>query len=155
MKDKYSIERIALLHPKARPIFTAFIEECENTFGITLRITMGLRTIEQQNALYAQGRNGNSGKIVTDAKGGTSYHNYGLAIDLCEMVNNDTEVAWNYDMKTLLPIALKHGEEWGGTWIHIKDYPHFELRFGFKEDCSDLLELVNQGKIDNNGYVIF
>lgn len=152
MKDKYSEERLALLHPKAQPIFRQFIDECESTFNIILRITLGLRTIDQQNDLYAHGRT-TPGNIVTDAPGGHSYHNYGLAIDLCEMVDDDTEVSWTYDMATLQPIADKYGIEWGGTWVHIKDRPHFELRFGFQENCNDLFGMVQSGNVDENGYV--
>jgi len=43
-------------------------------------IYCGLRTMEEQAALYAKGRTV-SGKIVTKAKPGESYHNYGLAFD--------------------------------------------------------------------------
>ena len=109
---------------------------------------MSLRTTEEQNALYAQGRT-TPGKIVTNAKGGTSYHNFGLAIDLAEMINNDTQVDWTYDMSKLKPIAEKYNIEWGGDWVHIKDRPHFELRFGYKEDCSDLVQLEK----DKQGYL--
>jgi hypothetical protein len=43
-------------------------------------IYCGRRTMEEQAALYAKGRT-TSGKIVTKAKPGESYHNYGLAFD--------------------------------------------------------------------------
>ena len=47
---------------------------------ITIQITDGFRTYEEQDALYAQSRT-EHGNIVTNAKGGKSYHNYGLAVD--------------------------------------------------------------------------
>jgi len=43
-------------------------------------IYCGRRTMEEQAALYAKGRTV-GGKIVTKAKPGESYHNYGLAFD--------------------------------------------------------------------------
>jgi peptidoglycan L-alanyl-D-glutamate endopeptidase CwlK len=43
-------------------------------------IYCGRRTMEEQAALYAKGRT-IIGKIVTKAKPGESYHNYGLAFD--------------------------------------------------------------------------
>ena len=43
-------------------------------------IYCGRRSMEEQAALYAKGRTV-SGKIVTKAKPGESYHNYGLAFD--------------------------------------------------------------------------
>ena len=98
MKDKISQDRITKLHPKAREIFINFITECENTLNITLRITMGYRTIKEQNDLYAQGRT-KPGNKVTNAKGGQSFHNFGLAVDLVELVNGQPN--WNYDMSKL------------------------------------------------------
>jgi peptidoglycan LD-endopeptidase CwlK len=41
---------------------------------------MGLRSFEDQDELYAQGRT-KPGNIVTNARGGDSLHNYGLAAD--------------------------------------------------------------------------
>ena len=86
MKDPISVKRLDKLHPKVRDTFKAFIEECEALHpDTTLRITQGLRTFPEQQALYDQGRNGKPGKIVTNAKPGQSYHNWGLAIDLVEL----------------------------------------------------------------------
>lgn len=56
MKDKISIERLNKLHPKAKPIFEAFITEAETSLNITLRISQGLRTIKEQDDLYSIGR---------------------------------------------------------------------------------------------------
>ena len=50
--------------------------------GTFLLVVSGLRTAAEQNALYAQGRNGVPGNIVTNAKAGHSMHNYGLAVDV-------------------------------------------------------------------------
>ncbi|MBA2872427.1 LAS superfamily LD-carboxypeptidase LdcB [Anoxybacillus calidus] len=60
---------------------------------INVLITQGFRSIEEQNELYAQGRT-KPGKIVTNAKGGYSYHNVGLAIDFCLLVD-DKKVVWD------------------------------------------------------------
>lgn len=40
----------------------------------------GYRSVEEQNGLFAQGRT-KPGKIVTNAKGGQSLHNFGCAVD--------------------------------------------------------------------------
>lgn len=159
MKDSISIKRIEQLHPKVRSIFTKFIEECEDSFNITLRIMEPVyRTIKDQNDLYAQGRT-KPGKIVTNAKGGSSFHNYGLAIDLCRVDREDSdhdgdtkEILWEYDMEKLDSIAKKYGIEWGGNWHTIKDKPHFQVTFG--KTWQALLALVNAKKIDSQGYVI-
>ena len=66
------------LHPvladKAQQLIEEAYKEC-----IWLIITKGFRSIEEQNALYPQGRS-KPGKIVTNAKGGYSYHNYSLCL---------------------------------------------------------------------------
>jgi peptidoglycan L-alanyl-D-glutamate endopeptidase CwlK len=43
-------------------------------------LTSGYRSKKEQNELYAQGRS-KPGQVVTNAKAGQSYHNYGLAVD--------------------------------------------------------------------------
>lgn len=49
--------------------------------GKRARVSQGLRTFAQQNALYAKGRTA-PGNIVTYVQGGYSWHNWGAAIDL-------------------------------------------------------------------------
>jgi hypothetical protein len=154
MKDeKISGPRLARLHPKVRDTFRAFIEECEAANPeTTLRISQGLRTFEEQNALFNQGRTG-KGPIVTNARGGMSYHNYGLAIDLVELDGeNNSVVDWKFDMGTLEPIAQKHGIGWGGNFKSIKDKPHFEITFGLT--VMQLMEKLKVGQTDKEGYVI-
>jgi len=50
--------------------------------GVPIKITSAFRSIAEQDALYAQGRT-KPGSIVTNAKGGQSLHNYGVAFDVC------------------------------------------------------------------------
>lgn len=145
MKDNISSQRIAALHPKVIERFTKFINDAETGLGITLRVVQGLRTISEQNVLYAQGRT-TPGKIVTNAKGGSSYHNYGLAIDVVPLVNNQPD--WNYDYSKLLPYAT--GLVWGGSFKSIKDKPHFEFTFGL--NWRVLLQRINSG-YTVNGFV--
>lgn len=103
---------------------------------IPIVITQGLRTIEQQNALYAQGRT-LPGSIVTYAKGGESYHNYGLAFDIAILKNGNptwdtkTDIDQNdvSDYVDVGEIGELIGLEWGGRW-KICDLPHFQMTFG-------------------------
>lgn len=54
--------------------------------GFKYKATLGFRTYEEQNELYQKGRDG-AGRVVrkadtvTDARGGYSMHNFGLAVD--------------------------------------------------------------------------
>ena len=88
MKDQVTLDRINLLHPKIKEeIFKIYDEIIAALNGSAIcRFTHTLRTFAEQDALYAQGRT-KAGSIVTKARGGQSYHNYGLAIDIVLLVN--------------------------------------------------------------------
>lgn len=115
-----------------------------------------LRTIEEQNLMYAQGRTF-PGRKITNAKGGQSIHNYGFAVDICLIIDKkeaswDTAKDWDNDKIAdwyeCVKIFAKHGWEWGGNWKNFKDLPHFDKRnFNNWRALSKL-------KKDKNGYVI-
>ena len=50
--------------------------------GIDVRIISGTRSYQEQDALFRQGRFGNPGPRVTNARGGQSRHNFGIAWDI-------------------------------------------------------------------------
>ena len=138
--DTITLARIELLHPKlrteAKEIYIAIYNALKGRAAV--RFTQTLRTIAEQDALYAQGRT-TPGKIVTWAKGGKSYHNYGLAIDICLIIDGK-EASWDItkdfdkdgisDWMEAVKIFKAHGWEWGGEWDTKKDYPHFQKTFG-------------------------
>ncbi|MBR2565117.1 MAG: M15 family metallopeptidase [Paenibacillus sp.] len=106
--------------------------------GIEVVITHGFRSIEEQNALFAQGRSA-SGSIVTNARGGESYHNYGLAIDFA-LRTPDGDIVWDMerddngngkaDWMEVVDLAKGMGFTWGGDWTDFPDYPHLQMDFG-------------------------
>lgn len=57
------------------------LDECHKA-GIEIEMFEGFRSEDRQDWLYAQGRT-REGKIVTKARGGQSFHQYGVACDLC------------------------------------------------------------------------
>lgn len=122
-------KKLENVHPvvaeKARQLITKAYNE-----GIYVVITQGYRSKEEQDALYAQGRT-KPGKIVTNAKGGYSYHNFGLAFDFAIM-KDDGNISWNVDdkWKRVAQIGKSLGLEWGGDWKSFPDYPHFQYTFG-------------------------
>jgi len=130
---RYTDQRIMTLNPKVQPSAFAFINEVEAKLGFRLRVTQALRTIADQNALYAQGRTA-PGNRVTKARGGQSYHNYGLALDVVEIELNGN-VNWRKgDMpfwNSVAAIGISHGFDWGGNFKNGADLPHFEMTFGF------------------------
>lgn len=93
--------------------------------GIDLLVTSTLRDFESQNALYAQGRT-SPGKIVTNARGGSSFHNYGVAFDVVPLVNGkpnwDDEELW----QKIGEIGEDCGLEWAGRWASFKEMAHFQ-----------------------------
>lgn len=101
--------------------------------GIFIIITQGLRTYAEQNTLYEQGRT-KPGKIVTNARGGYSFHNFGLAFDfcVCDIVGGKLVPNWFVDLrwKRVGEIGKSLGLEWGGDWTSFRDYPHFQQTFG-------------------------
>lgn len=141
--DKVSLDRINLLHPAIRDEVKALYNIATQLMpsGTILRITQGLRTVDEQNRLYAQGRT-LSGKIVTKAKGGSSYHNYGLAFDFCLV--KDGKVSWEVNNLWLGVVKLftDAGYTWGGNFKSIKDYPHLEKTFGY--NWKELLQKHNK-----------
>lgn len=157
MGDKVTISRIAQLHPKLRGEITDILSDIQSK-GLDIRITQGYRTISEQDAIYAQGRT-KSGSVVTNAKGGTSFHNYGLAIDFCllhkdgtvsfsitEDSNNDKKKDWDNIVDSFKKFDWEHGDR--GYF----DNPHFQKVFNLTpQGC---LKLVKESKVDKDGYIL-
>jgi peptidoglycan L-alanyl-D-glutamate endopeptidase CwlK len=153
MTDVVSENRLMRLHPKVRDIaLTAYREAVNITpVGVHPFITETLRTFKESDDLYAQGRT-KPGQIVTNAKGGSSYHNYGMAIDFVNQVHGLPKWVVNENWMKVVGAFKKYGFVWGGDFKSIKDNPHFEMTFGY--DWRDLLKLYKAGKIDSNNYVL-
>lgn len=125
--DAISETKILTLHPKIRDKAREFLVKAEKA-GYKLRITSGLRTYAEQNALYAKGRT-TSGSIVTNAKGGQSNHNFGTAFDVVPIVNGKAD--WNSkDWNKIGELGKSIGFAWGGDFKNLVDKPHFEMQFG-------------------------
>lgn len=156
--DKVTLDRIELLHPAVRQeVKSMYLNEIVPalTGNAFCRFAYTLRTFKEQDDLFALGRTKlftSSGKrqgVVTKAKGGQSYHNYGLAIDIVLIVDGkvaswDTKKDFDGDKKSdwreVVDIFKKHGWEWGGDWKFV-DAPHFQKTFGLK--TTDLLKRYN------------
>lgn len=119
---------ISKLEPRFAEKVMDFLEIARES-GLNVDALAGIRTFKEQDALYAQGRS-KPGKKVTNAKGGQSWHNYGLAVDIVFKVNG----TWSWDeanpWSKLGMIGQQHGLEWGGAWKTSKDRPHFQYTGG-------------------------
>lgn len=102
--------------------------------GVRIKIISGLRTYAEQDKLYAQGRS-KPGKIVTNAKGGYSNHNFGIAFDIGVFEGN-SYLGDSPKYKAVGLLGMELGLEWGGNWTSIVDEPHFQLRPAWAQGMS-------------------
>lgn len=133
-----SAARLTGLLPVVRTATERLIQR-SFAIGIPIVITQGLRTIAEQDALYAQGRT-KPGSRVTNARGGYSYHNFGVAVDFVLLMPDGKSVSWDtvrdgnsdkqVDWIQVVRIAKELGFAWGGDWVSFKDMPHFDMTFG-------------------------
>lgn len=120
------------LFPAVRVRAEKFIAAC-SADGINLLVTCTYRDYEAQNALYAQGRT-TKGARVTNAKGGQSFHNFRVALDVVPLRNG--KPVWGTSgvdgqlWKRVGAIGKSCGFEWAGDWKTFKEYPHFQYTGG-------------------------
>jgi peptidoglycan L-alanyl-D-glutamate endopeptidase CwlK len=132
--DDRSERVIATLLPEVQPYARALIGKAAAA-GITIKVISGLRTYDEQNELYRQGRD-KSGPIVTNARGGYSNHNFGIAFDIGVFEGaNYLDESPKY--KAVGALGTDIGLEWGGNWKSIQDEPHFQLRPRWASNLSE------------------
>ena len=154
-------KKIELLHPVLRNEARILYEEANRrlTDRAKMLIVSTLRTFEEQDELYAIGRT-KAGRKVTNAKGGQSIHNYGLAIDFALLIDGKT-ASWEdlkdfdgdrkADWMEIVEVFEQAGWEWGGRWKSFTDKPHLQKTFG--NDWRTLLKRTQEGKM-KDGYVL-
>lgn len=135
--DEVSESRLAEVHPRLA-VKVRLMADILAHEGIAIRVVQGLRTVAQQDALYAMGRTA-PGKIVTNCPGGKSYHNFGLAVD-CVPSSQDPSKPfapdWNTShpaWKRMIEVAQSMALDCGATWRTFKDFPHFQFTGQFPE----------------------
>ena len=135
--DGRSGKALATLDSKAQDRFIQFYNLANATaatLGCTYVIIGGNRTWEEQDALYERGRT-TAGKRVTQAMGGQSNHNFGIAADFGVFQGSTyldeakPELAAKVHKACSLH-APACGLEWGGSWKSIVDQPHYEIATG-------------------------
>ncbi|GAF11830.1 phage endolysin [Bacillus sp. JCM 19046] len=154
-KPEVEIEEIIYaegLHPIIEEKTEQLIEHAA-AVGIDLMITDGFRSIEEQNELFRQGRSA-GGKIVTNAMGGQSLHNFGLAVDYA-LLNQSGQPIWDLtydgnnngepDWFEVAELAKDLGFEWGGDWTDFVDFPHLQMTFGYT------IEEIQQALLEAEG----
>ena len=130
---------IHLLHPFVRAKAEALIEAC-SACGLPLLITDTLRTREEQDNLYAQGRT-RPGGIVTNCRGSDykSPHQWGVAFDFCKNIKGQ-EYNDRAFFQQVGAVGKSLGLFWGGDFKSFVDMPHFEdTRFVKNNSCNTLI----------------
>lgn len=139
--DSVTIERIKTIHPILRDELGKDYIECNNLLGsnVRLRFAYVYRTEAEQNELFKKKPK------VTNARGGQSIHNYGLAFDIVLLYDKDGNgtfetASWDMvkdldkdgiaDWMEVVNFFKSKGWVWGGDWKSFKDGPHFEKTFG-------------------------
>ncbi|PIR69861.1 MAG: peptidase M15 [Candidatus Niyogibacteria bacterium CG10_big_fil_rev_8_21_14_0_10_46_36] len=120
---------ISLLKPKVRALAVRLIEEC-NKQGFSIMVSRGFRSTEQQDKYYAQGRT-KPGKIITNARGGFSFHNFGVAFDIRPVLDAENEHKREAFYRKAGEMGMALGLEWGGAWTTFVDPPHFQYTAGY------------------------
>ena len=126
-----SLKRLCGVHPDLQTVMNYVVKD----FDIT--VISGIRTEEEQKALYAKGRT-KPGNIVTymDGVERRSKHQTGNAIDVApwpldwKSIDRFKEMGWY--IKGVARMLKEYGAidsdiKWGGDWRKFSDYPHFEL----------------------------
>lgn len=126
--DERTELNISTLLPEAQKAARQWFQMARNEArnrGYEVKIICGTRTYAEQDALYRQRPK------VTNARGGRSWHNFGLAWDFG--IFQDSKYLEDHPLYiTLGKLCTKvDGLEWGGTWKTFADPPHVQLnKFG-------------------------
>lgn len=148
--DSRSEGNIVTLHIKAQRRVREFMKDLKDAnFSRTVKVLSGTRTYAEQNRLFAKGRFGNPGPRVTNARGGFSNHNFGIAWDIGIFEggayydgNTAAETAWYQSVPTVVDMT---GLDWGGHWVSFKDIPHYEVQTS--KTISQKRNLFEQGAL--------
>lgn len=127
--DTRSEETLATCLPAAQAVLRQWLKVAQpeaKEYGMEVWLINGTRSYAEQDALYAQGRTAPGAK-VTNARGGYSWHNFGLAADMG--LFKDGKYIGESPVYSVLGRLARSipGLEWGGDWKSFYDEPHLQL----------------------------
>jgi peptidoglycan L-alanyl-D-glutamate endopeptidase CwlK len=152
LADPRSEGIIATLHPRLHDLARDFVNAAAKA-GITVKLISGLRTYNEQNALYAKGRT-TPGKKVTNAPAGYSNHNFGIAFDI-GIWKEGQYLDDSPLYRQVAPLAKTLGFEWGGDWKSFADEPHYQFRPGWATGMTEKLMLTELRRRKDSGRDFF
>lgn len=145
--DKRSESNISTLAPKAQVAARNFLKLAVDS-KTDVRLLSGTRTYHEQDVLFSQGRNGNPGPIVTNARGGQSNHNFGIAWDIGIFDDNGQYITDDTIYKSFAAVVMPGIDtiEWGGDWHSFKDFPHYQLKAA-SDEVATIRHLFENGEV--------
>jgi len=122
------MNKLDTLDPEFKAKIEQLIQGVSQVTGRTWIVTSGGRTMAKQKVIYAQGRNGDTRPIVSNAPPGSSAHNFNLAADLAPLKLDGT-IDWNVPdkmWKLMADLAVEMGLTAGYYFKSFHDAPHVE-----------------------------
>lgn len=138
--DPRSERSISTLLEHVRPYAKALLFKAAEQ-GISIKIISGTRTFAEQDALWQKGRSQDGSvvdpsQVVTNARGGESNHNYGIAFDI-GVFQGGNYLTRESPYLAIGALGQELGLEWGGDWKTFRDISHFQLRPPWAKDISE------------------
>jgi peptidoglycan L-alanyl-D-glutamate endopeptidase CwlK len=126
--DERTERNLATLHIEMQRVMRSFLGVAKviaAKVGCDVKVISGTRSYAEQDAIYASGRTV-PGLKISNAKGGESNHNFGVACDVA--IFRGKEYCPEHPLYNELGTLGKSlGLEWGGDWKFV-DEPHYQLR---------------------------
>jgi len=120
--DTRSEQNIATLSLRAQRVCRIFLARVLEG-GMRVRVISGTRTYKEQDELFRRGRYGNPGPRVTNARGGCSSHNFGIAWDIGIFTAEGGYVTDGEEYDEAARIGLTPDIEWEGSGKGSPDRP--------------------------------
>lgn len=134
--DAISESRLQLVHPELADKVRKMADMLAVS-GIEIRVTQGLRSWADQLNLWLKGRDRDGNVIdpkavVTNARPGYSWHNFGLAVDVAPFKDTAAGAIPDWDVthpvwKRIVSVGESLGLVSGSEWRTFPDWPHFQL----------------------------
>lgn len=149
--DAQSLENLKFVYPDIRVRVFRLREDIHKATGYWIRITRGYSSYEQQAKVYAQGRT-EPGRLVSWARPGLSFHNYGLAFDVCfigldpyleTMAKMRGEQKADVVWERVAECVEANGMVSGRRFRMRQDSPHAQLTYGL--ELGEIVELYGIG----------
>lgn len=123
---------LSLLAPKFAAVVEAAIADCAGK-GLPVKVNEGFRSQARQSYLYEQGRSRPGDKVTNAPTSLTSWHGYGLAVDVIHQTKaywpfgqDAAHAAQNEDwFRQVAQVFKAHDCSWGGGWKK-PDTPHMQ-----------------------------